>query len=395
MIKKLFVLLAGLFIVAGVSAQSAADVKKIEKSKEYFQKGKYDKAVSTIAKVQANPSYNYDNDIWNLRVIYEYYLYKTQLSKDMSDLVRKAQSSKTYTVNVNNLKFIEYMNQMLNQCKWATVACEKQSLASGILFDELVAEKVDTAVSEDAKKAYNQGDEEYNQENYSASIKQYQKAIREDSTYYNATLSIGMAYRKMEEWEKALPWYIKAKKMQPQLLKPHMDLIDCYMKLKRWDEAYEACIDGIICYPSNSLFESLTEICEKKGKSFNRHWMSRNILPNRMNTEQDQPQSETWQFYRSAKNKIADNCDDKGVITSSTELTTQKYMEVYSWEYMMMKDDTDEKEFGFARRMEKEGFLDCFVFVSMYHINFREQYIDFSKNNADRIRTYINTYLVK
>ncbi|MGL5892156.1 MAG: tetratricopeptide repeat protein [Bacteroidia bacterium] len=395
MIKKLIVLLAGLFIVAGVSAQTAADVKKIEKSKEYFKKGKYDKAVSTIAKVQANPSYNYDNDIWNLRVVYEYYRYKTQLNKDMMDLVRKAQSPKTYTVNVDNLKFIQYMNEMIHQCKWATAACEKQSIASGILFDELVAEKVDTSVSDDAKKAYNEGDSEYNQENYSASIKQYQKAIREDSTYYNATLSIGMAYMKMEEWEKAVPWYIKSKKMQPQLLKSHVDLVECYMKLKRWDDAYEACIDGIICYPSNALFESMTEICEKKGKSFNRHWMSRNVLPNRMNTDQDQPQSEPWQFYRSAKSKIADNCDDKGIVTSSTEITTQKYMEVYSWEYMMKKDDTDEKEFGFARRMEKEGFLDCYVFVSMYHINFREQYIDFSKNNADRIRTYINTYLVK
>ena len=395
MIKKLFVLLAGLFIVAGVSAQSAADVKKIEKSKEYFQKGKYDKAVSTIAKVQANPSYNYDNDIWNLRVIYEYYRYKTQLNKEMYDLARKAQSSKTHTVTMSNFKFIEYMNQMIHQCKWATVACEKQSIAATILFDELVAEKVDTAVSDDAKKAYREGDSEYNQENYSASIKQYQKALREDSTYYSATLSIGMAYIKMEEWEKAIPWYIKAKKMQPQLLKPHLDLVECYKKLKRWDDAYEACIDGIICYPTQEFFESMTEICEKKGKTFNRHWMSRNILPNRMNTDQDQPQSETWQFYRSAKNKIADNCDDKGIITSSTEITNQKYMEVYSWEYMMKKDDTDEKEFGFARRMEKEGFLDCYVFVSMYHINFREQYTDFSKNNADRIRTYINNHLVK
>jgi hypothetical protein len=94
MIKKLVVLLAGLCIVAGVSAQSAADVKKIEKSKEYFQKGKYEKAVSTIAKVQANPSYNYDNDIWNLRVIYEYYRYKTQLSKDRLTLCAKHKAQK-------------------------------------------------------------------------------------------------------------------------------------------------------------------------------------------------------------------------------------------------------------------------------------------------------------
>lgn len=396
MLKKLSSLFIGLLLVTGLSAQyAAADAKKIEKSKEYFKKGKYDKAVTTLAKVQANPSYLYDNSIWDLRVLYEYIRYKVQYQTDMKELIRKANSPKTYTIDINKLKFVQYNIEMISQCKLATILCEKQGLASSILYDELVATKVDTAVSDDARSAYNQGDEEYNQENWSASIKQYQKALREDSTYYNATVSIAMAYEKMEEWEKAANWYEKAKRMQPSRTKPYSGLVDAYSKLKRWDDAYNACVDGIIVYPDNDFFESLGEICEKQGKSFNRHWMSRTYLPNRMNTNQEAANNEPWSFYRTAKDKIVDNCNDDGVINKSTELTNQKYMEVYSWEYMLKKDDSDEKEFGFARKMEKEGYLDCFVFVSMYHVNFREQYEDFSKNNAERIRTYINTQLVK
>ncbi|MCU0432294.1 MAG: tetratricopeptide repeat protein [Bacteroidia bacterium] len=396
MFKPLAALFVGLLLVTGLSAQyAAADVKKIEKSKEYFKKAKYDKAVSTLAKVQANPSYYYDNSIWDLRVLYEYFRYKTQYQTDMKELIRKINSPKTYTVDLNKLKFVQYKMEMIGQCKLATLFCEKQSLASSILFDELISTSTDTAVSDEAKTAYRQGDEEYSQENWSAAIKQYQKALREDSTYYNATVSIGMAYEEMEEWEKAASWYEKSKRMQPGRLKPYSGMVKAYSKLKRWDDAYNACVDGIIAYPDNSLFEELANICEKQGKSFNRHWMSRTILPNRMSTNQDPAQKDPWTYYRTAKDKIVDNCNDDGVINRESELTNQKYMEVYSWEYMLKKDDTDEKEFGFARKMEKEGFLDCFVFVSMYHVNFREQYTDFSKNNAERIRTYISTQLVK
>lgn len=390
MLRKSFSLLFGLLLVVGLSAQySASDSKAIEKSKALFKKAKYDKAITTLAKVQ--PNYVFDNELWELRVIYEYIRYKTQFQKDINTLVKKAGSGKTISVK---FKSMEYRSQMLNQCKLATMLCERQGTAHGILFDEMVAESVDTTVSDEAKEAHGAGDNEYNQENWSAAIKQYQKSLREDSTYYDATLSIGMCYGKQEEWEKAIPWYKKAIRLRPDRLKAHINLVECYTKLKRWDEAYAACVEGIICYPSDELFGSLSEVCEKKGKSFNRHWMFRLNLPNRMNTDQDAATKDPWSFYRSAKGKIEDNCDDKGIIKSS-ELTSQKYMETYSWEYMLKKDDTDEKEFGFARRMQTEGYLDCYVFVSMYHVNFREQYIDFSKNNAERIRTYIDTQLVK
>lgn len=76
------------------------------------------------------------------------------------------------------------------------------------------------------------------------------------------------------------------------------------------------------------------------------------------------------------------------------DFTDQKYLEVFAWELMLNKTETEEQEFGFARKMQKEGYLDCFAMVSMYHISFSDQYIDFAKN-PDRIRKYIDTYLVK
>jgi hypothetical protein len=124
--------------------------------------------------------------------------------------------------------------------------------------------------------------------------------------------------------------------------------------------------------------------------------MKRDYIPTMITSTTQPPiQEEPWSYYRDAKNKVSEFCDDNGVIKKKIEFTDQKYLESYSWEFMLKKTTTEDSEFGFAREMQTAGYLDCFVMVSMYHIAFADQYIDFSKHNADRIRTYINTYLVK
>jgi hypothetical protein len=124
--------------------------------------------------------------------------------------------------------------------------------------------------------------------------------------------------------------------------------------------------------------------------------MEREDMPNMAwQKSQYMPSEEPWSFYRSAKEKIVDYCNEDGIIEKSQSQTETKYMEVYSWEYMLKKSDTDKDEFGFARKMQEAGHLDCFVMVSMFHISFWDQYKDFRDKNTNRIRTYINTELVK
>ena len=43
--------------------------------------------------------------------------------------------------------------------------------------------------------------------------------------------------------------------------------------------------------------------------------------------------------------------------------------------------------------MKEAGYLDCYVFISAFHYDHFEQYKDFSENNEDRIKTYIEDYL--
>lgn len=376
-----------LLFAAPVFAQyTAKETKAIQKSKDLFNKGKYDKAVSTIKTVQN--AHLYDDDLWNLRCVYEYQRYNVQLINDLIMILKGKSKTK--------FKSTEYYTEMMVACYSATLLCEKQDFASSVLHGEKIEPSTDTTISDDAKEQYGKGGDEYSNQNYSGAIRYYEKALKEDSTYYKATYKLAMCYYKDEQYEKAIPYFQKAIRLQPEMLDPRLNLVESFMKEKQWQDAYNACVDGIVHYPDNGYFMKLETICDKMGKTFNRHWMSRDYLPNMVNNDaQSSVTEEPWSYYRDAKNKMIDYCNEDGIIKKSQDLTQQKYLEAYSWEYMLKKSTSDSKEFGFARKMKDEGFLDCYAMVSMFHITIWSQYKDFSAKNADRIRKYIDTYLVK
>ncbi len=394
--KFLFSLFAVLIISLPVLAQqyTSSEVKSIEKAKSYYAKNKYDKAIATLKKVQV--THFYDDDLWELRCSYEYDRYNAQVILDFLDILKKA-GKKNASFDFDKLKSTQYHQEMINACSVATMVCGKQETASMILHEQFIEPSgIDSAVTDEAKNEYSKGGDEFNNSNYSAAIRAYENALKLDSIYYYANYKIGMCYYSDEKYEKAVPYFLKAIALEPKMLSSRQNLVSCLMLSKNWQEAYEACVDGIIAYPDIRFFTKLNLIADKLGKTFNRHWMSRNYLPSMItSTSQGAIAAEPWSYYREAKDKISDFCNDFGIVKKKLEFTEQKYLETYSWEFMLKKTDTEDGEFGFARKMQKEGYLDCYAMVSMYHIAFSEQYEDFSKKNADRIRQYIATYLVK
>lgn len=398
LLKGALTALVAFLMTASAFAQNytAAETKSIEKSKALYNKGKYDKAVSTITKVQM--SHIYDEELWQFRILYENTRYTTQLSKDISAIIKKAGKNGTVNVDFDKLKSTQYRSELLVACYMATNYADHQVLASSVLHDMIIEPSVDTAISDEAREYRSKGDDEYANKNYSAAIRQYQKALDENANYYGATFDIAYSYYKDEKFDKAAQWFQKAIDLQPEMLNPRYYLIESLKEDKKWDEVYTACIEAMIQYPFVDYFTTLETACDKKMKTFKRHWMSRDYFPNMMSVaSQSAPDKEPWTFYRNAKDKIYDYCNDDGVITKSQTLTESKYLEVYSWEYMLKKSDTDEKEFGFARKMQDAGYLDCFAMVSMFHISFWDQYKAFrdADGNRARIKTYIETYLIK
>jgi len=396
MTKTVLTVLVGLLIsISSFGQWTAAEQKAVTKSVDLYKKGKYDKAISTISKVQnAHPL---DGTLWTDRVIYEHDRYNAEYNKIIMTLSKQISAGKS--VKINTDKLTSYKVSMLVACMQATMYAKKQELASSILRNYLVDPAVDTAVNDDAKDHYNDGDKEYGNENWNGAIKEYKKALAKDSNYYNATYSIGMAYYKNSDYEQAIPWFKKAIRIEPRMASSYITCADCFIELKQWENAKNMCIDGIIIYPEVTFFEKLEQCADKMDKTFDSHWQERVTFPNNITLTQSTVDFGPFQYYRAAKDKIADNCNDDGIVTKTASFTEQKYLESYSWEYMLKKstsdDEKDYPEMEFARKMQTAGYLDCYCFVSCYHVNFNTQYQDFSKKNADRIRTYINTYLFK
>ncbi|HET6990819.1 MAG TPA: tetratricopeptide repeat protein, partial [Bacteroidia bacterium] len=267
-----------------------------------------------------------------------------------------------------------------------------QEAASMYLRIFLVDKNVDADVSKDAKDEFQLGETAFQNGKFESAERHYMDAYKMDTTYYKAALYVGDAYFNDKEYELALPWYQKAVNMQPDLLEGRKYLTDVYMKLHKWKEAYDACLDAIVVYPDVGMFIKLKSIADELDKKFDRHWIARFNLPNRMVLKQDIILTPPWSFYRDAKIDVATTSDELGIIKGQEG--SMKYLEVYSWT-KMLEQDKDNADLDFARKMSKEGFLDCYVFISMFHYTIYDQYADFAKHNADRIRKYIDTYIVQ
>jgi tetratricopeptide (TPR) repeat protein len=364
---------------------SSKELKMVEKSKTMYNKDKYDKAISLIAAPQSTHLLN--GELWKLRVIYENARYQQHYQQDMATILKSLMSGKNKIV----ITYPVYETRLLEACFYATLYSKDQEFASMIVRSHLVDFNPDTAISASAKKAFKEGEEAFGNEKFDQAAKAYKRAAAEDSTYYKAVLYVGDAYFNDKEYEEALPWYKKAVGMQPKLQEGWKYLTDVYSKLHRYKEAYDACVEGIILYPDIGMFIKLEDICENMDKKFDRHWMPRMVYPNKAGADQSVETAAPWKFYREAKAQV--KTDDNGILKTEEEGT--KYLEVFSWAHMLKKSAGRDDELTYAKKMQEAGYLDCYVFISLFHYSCYDQYADFSSNNHERIKTYIKTYLVK
>lgn len=377
-------------VVSGYAQLSRKEIKTIKKSSVYYDQKKYDKAIKTITPV-INKYSNYGS-LWNITTEYYYQRYIAQKDKEQEELVKLIMKMD------KNIKFdpslsTQYMYDFLNICSKATLKCETTDKASMYLRIYLVDTPVDTAVSNEAKSYYENAETSFFNEDYHKALELYKKAIAADSNYFRATLYAGDCYWLTERHDDAIAYYQKAIIMEPALLEPRKYLTDAYMSTKSWDLALDACIDGILVYPDAGMFTRLDSITKMLGKTFDRHWISRPYSINQIRIDQTEVSEEPWSYYRDAKFKIQEFCDEAGIITKQNTISSQEYLETCSWEYMLVYATGE--DFDFAKKMEKEGNLDCYVFISLFHYSVYDQFVDFVSKNRDKAKNYIKNYLMK
>ncbi len=387
------------------NAQSDEIEKKFARADKLYQDYKDDEAEKIL--LELAEKYPYNPNVWNKLVGMQLNIYenKKKHEKLMSNIQITTKDPKGNVIEddslanellklLSNIKPSDnYLNHIINTCRKACCLRRDAFHASMTIRMHKVDGKIDANVNPKAKEQFDLAEKEFQKENFNSAAKYYQKAIELDSTYYKAKLYLGDVYYATKHYNLAIEAFKKAIATRPDLVEPRKYLVDALANSDAYEKAYAAAIEGVLVYPDYSMMQKLEDAAMLSKIKCDLHWTGRDVFPNRMKEVKpgdDDPllkpaENSPWKHYKQAQEKIKQHCSENGII-SSNSITKQKYLEAYSWEYMLGKSSA--KELEFARKMKEKGFLDCYALISCFHYDFYDQFKDLVSNNREKVMKY-------
>lgn len=384
-----------LFTVGSLFAQSGQPDKKVMKAIETFNSGDTEKGIELMRKViETDPS----NQNWDFLVTmyFRRFEYSGESIVDqitqalMQDLSGKKSKMKLNVIESPGASF----DALVNVCREASLNSQGTE-ASRYLRNFFVDYQPDTTVSETAKKWFDKAEYYFAKEDFVHARNYYKKALDAEPEYYKAAIYLGDSYFFLEKMDSAAYFFQKGIDMHPHLLEPRKYLVDALNESEKYEEAVRECLEAIYIYPDEAMYLKLDYSFEKLGRKFSKHWVRRKCEVNSIGSNPVKTTDPVWMQYQKAKDEIKQYCDSTGIIVKTCPLTKSKYMEVYAWEKMLKSASSVPADLAFAKKMADAGYLDCYIFVSVFHFDLYDQYADFVVYNMDRIKTYVDTYLTE
>jgi tetratricopeptide (TPR) repeat protein len=389
---------SGMFVVFFTTNLTAQTNKQIEKATKLFYKD-HDKGIAKLRKYMAKaeqPSLS----AYEVLVKMEFMDYDQSMAVwESIDINVKDEDSKindsTMQALVNRFKE-EKKQHFLDVCRMSTL--ESYSYSGEIYLRIMTVDYTpDTLVSDQALKFFNEGERYFASKQYESAQKEYRKALTADSTFYKATLYLGDTYWILENPDSALFYYELARDMHPDLLEPRKYIVDALTDQGLYYRAKKECIDAICIYPGLDMKLKLLKILEIENKRLNDRRFLRAFFPNNPNTNQGEL-SGVWADYRKAKSEVSRYTNEEGIIEDNG-VTKDKYLEVYSFR-RMLDENVDKElpgELQFALKMKEEGYLEPYVFISMFHVDIYPQLRHYMsiEENVEKSKDYIEKYLIE
>lgn len=384
-----------LMSATGFAQISKKDEKAINKSLALYEKREYEKAIKKLEPALNN---NLDNrKIWEMELEYQFRKYNqpSEMMQQMMELFGNMTDENGNPINLSFTISGGDASELIQSCAKCMRYIENMPTAYIYYRKYGIDPKVDTAVIKAAVDEFNTAEKEFSDKNYAKAILFYKKALDIDSSYYRATLYLGDTYYADEKYESAVEYYKTAAEMQPELLEPLKYLTDAYLKLNDSKNALKYSTEGIVTFPDSDMFRRMKEAAYLEDKKFERNWIQRPYEVNKMyqSPKEIAAEESPWKYYQEALKKIEPYCDSSGIIIKDNDLTNFKHLEVYAWDYMLKNSDDDMLEP--ARKAKKAGYLNEYVFISVFHPDFWEQYKDYRNNNQQKMTDYLTLYLLK
>ncbi len=392
-------------ITLGAKAQTADLEKKIAKSEKLVESGKYEDAEKLMMGALSKYPYSYEG--WNALSTAQLYIYEQKQQSDKSFAGFKITATNAEGKDISNDSTVQTLKNMLESYKPSdsykrhilntgrvATCMYRGAVTPAVLIRIYYVDSAIAAPKPDANKQFNLAEKEFQSRNYTAAANYYKKAIELDPNFYKAKLYLGDVYYATKRYNLAITEFKEAVNTRPDLIEPRKYLIDALAKSDQYEQAFAESVEGMMVYPDVSLMVMVEDAAQYAGNSnYSLHWVQRGVLPNSKTAkgldEVDMPLkiegTEHWRYYAEALDKVKAHTNAKGII-GTNETTQEKYLEVYSWEYMLAKSDA--KQLEFARKMKEKGYLDCYVLISNFHYDLLEQYRDLVANNRDKVKSY-------
>ena len=407
MIKNILSSFALLIVICqSVLSQNKEIEKKFIKADKLYSKNKSEQAEKVLQSLCEK--YPYSGKVWDKLINMQLNIYQDKKKYDniFSNMTittkdkngNEVQNDSLASALKNLLLSVKpseiYLTQMINSCRKACCLSNESYTASMIIRLFKVDADDNAKINDDAREQFADAEKEFKKGNYNTAATYYKKAIELDSTFYKAKLYLGDVYYMTKHYGLAVDAFKNAVNTKPNKLEPRKYLVDALGKLGEYENAYHAGIDGLMVYPDYSMMAKVSDAGDAANSKCNFHWIIREVFPNSMQVKKtgekeismsassaDSP----WKYYTEAMEKVKVYSNEDGIL-SANSITSQKYLELYSWEYMLEKSQA--KELEFARKMKEKGFLDCYVFISCFHYDFYNQYKDFISSNKQRVIKY-------
>lgn len=380
-------------------AQAQISEKKIDKINKYLKEDKYEQADAIAQELVLEEPTN--EDAWRILIDVRGFWY--QFAKKSGSLFQnftikvEGEDKDSLASSLENLlKNVDLSadekDLYMGACREATLLFKDNSHAEVLLRTNLFDEE-SLSENKEALKQFNLAEDKFVEESYSLAAKYYKKAIELDSSFFKARLYLGDVYFMIKEYDLAIKSFSEAVQSNPKMNDAIKFLGDAYFRNGDYDLALATYRQSLALYPESLVRNYYEDTGDKLEKPCSFEWVKRGCFPNVVNDSSDytpvilKTAVSNWKHYQTAKTKVEKFCSNDGIISDDNGVTKEKYLEVYSWKYMLENSSTG--FLPYVRKIDAAGYLDCYIFINQFHHDLLPQFQHFVQNNGERIDAYL------
>ena len=308
-----------------------------------------------------------------------------ELKRAFKDLRGEAETLESLAI----IPYETYQYDFLQNCRKATRQLNIVDSASYYLRTFLIDTiNTDLFAPDEALDLYHEALVEFHARNVPLATSLLQKTIEIYPPFYNAHIYLGNCYFLLNNDTAAIKEFQTATYINPNLPDAFEKLALYNYSVGNYTEAASHIIEAIMVYPEHQFFAFLKRAVNKSGTQFDNQWISREVFPisTIYNFEEIVAEKKTpWWHYQETKADVFNKYDSLG-IRKPNEKSIEKYAEIYSWKKMLNK--ADKEYFPFARAMQKMGYLECYVFITLFHHDIYSQFKDYVEKNPEKVKEY-------